>query len=362
LSPQDIELLRQKFVPAVFNTVNKSLPQDKKIWTEVFYSWVKRPGHPRTALPLEARLPGTQTLFFFAAGGQPLKINPALGNMSVYRRLQEVLTTFGNLPEADRAPAGAKEMPDLSQLKYASGGGRYKEAEPPPGRLMLRVYSRPLMRDQKGQYRVARVNHTQVSLVDPNCFEGTPKFKNQGSVVLEPTRDTFWLTEAEWQSLVPADPQEGERLAVPRSASRRLLLYGCQNWWASETATLWGSAEAFKQGDLTATVAEVSPTQITLNLQGEFLLTQVKPYNATFKGRVMGMLRYDRGKKAFGRFDLVVLGDYQGMFMFHPNKTTAGPLPMGYAFELARSDNAADSVVPLGMSLYGKRYLETGSK
>jgi hypothetical protein len=349
-------------VPVVFNTVNKSLPQDQKIWTEVFSSWVKRPGHPLTAVPLEAQLPGTQTMFFFTASGRPLTIDRALGNEPVGKRLRKVLDTFATLPETDRAPAAAKERLDLSQLKYASGGGRFKGAEPPPGRLVLRVYSRALVRDDKGAYRAARVNPTQVCLVDANCIEGTPRFQSEGSSAPEPTRDTFWLTEAEWKSLVPARPREGEQVTVPPSACRRLLLYGCHNWWASETGALWGSAAAFKLGDLTATVAEVTPGQLALHLKGRFSLAQVKPYNAAYKGEVMGVLRYDLGKKVFSRFDLVVLGNYQGMFMFHPDKTTAGPLPMGYAFELAGSDSAADAVAPLGVSLYGKLYLEGGGK
>jgi hypothetical protein len=360
MSSAEIALLEQKFVPVVFNSVNKSLPQDKTIWKEVFHSWTKG-----AALPLEGRLPGTNTLFLFTASGRPVAVDPALRNQTLGRRLQAGLDAFARLPEVERAPAEVKASSDLGALRYASGGGRYSGAEPPPGRLVLRAYQRLLTRDGQGEYRLARVNVTQFQTeqVDPSgrwCgHEGHPLFKAEGSAVLEPTKDMFWLLEPEWQALVPAGARKGDRIALPLSACRRLFLYGCHNWWAAETLIkLWGP-EALRQQDLAVTVTEVSPKQITLRLDGTFQMEQAKPHRAAYKGRVAGLLCYDRAKKAFSRFDMVVLGEYEGIFFCRP-KTTLGPMPIAYAFELAQPACPADDVLPIGLLPHqgGKRYLE----
>jgi hypothetical protein len=363
MGKDEIALLARQFVPVVFNSVNKSLPDDKHVWKEVFHSWTKG-----AALPLEGRLPGTNTLFVFTASGQPIKLEPALRAEPMNRRLQAALAAFANLPEAERAPAEAKAKVDLSKLRYASGGGRYNGEEPPPNRLVLRVFNRLLKRDEQGRYDVARVNWTQFQLMetDPSgcwCgYEGHPRFKTTGARVLEPTRDMFWLMEPEWQALVPANAKPGDKVPMPPSASRRLLIYGCHNWWAAETLIRLWNPEALQQADVTATVTAVTPTEMALHLDGPFHMAQVKPFKAEFKGRVGGVIRFDRLKKEFTRFDMVVLGDYQGIFAGHDATKSIGPVPTAFAFELARHDTAADDVIPIGLTPQkgGKLYLATG--
>ena len=39
----------------------------------------------------------------------------------------------------------------MSQLKYSSGGGRYRGEEPPPGKLVLRAYNRILAHEVRAQ-------------------------------------------------------------------------------------------------------------------------------------------------------------------------------------------------------------------
>jgi hypothetical protein len=159
---------------------------------------------------------------------------------------------------------------------------------------------------------------------------------------------------------MPDGARVGDRIALPPSASRRLLLYGCHNWWAAETLIKLWTPEALRQHDLVAVVEEVSPARISLRLEGAFRLEQTKPHKAAYKGRVGGILSYDREKKAFRRFDMVVLGDYEGLFFCRP-KTTLGPMPIAYAFELARPDCPADDVLPIGLLPHkgGKDYLAT---
>jgi hypothetical protein len=362
MGKEEIATISEKFVPVVFNSVNKSMPGDRQLWKEVFHSWTKG-----AALPVEGRVPGTATIFVFSAGGQPIKLDPALRNEPIGRRFQAALAAFAALPESERAPADAREKLDSEQLRYASGGGRYNGEEPPAGRLVLRAYSRMLRRDDQGRYGIARVNVTQFQLMEfdqAGCFcgyEGHPRFKAERSQVLEPTRDTFWLMEPEWKSLIPADPKPGDKLAWPRSATRRLFLYGCHNWWAAETLIqLWGP-DAIRQAELTATVTSVSSSEIALCLDGPFEMAQVKPFQAAFKGQVRGEVRFDRRKEAFMRFDMLVLGDYHGIFSCRQGKTF-GPVPMAFAFELARHDTPADDVIPIGLTPQkgGKGYLAVG--
>jgi hypothetical protein len=200
-------LLEQKCIPVVFNSVNKSLPQDKKVWKDNFHAW--KGGSP---LPLEGRLPGTNTLFLFTASGRPIALNPALREQTLDRRLQAGLEAFATLPEAERAPADAKVSSDLGALRYASGGGRYSGEEPPPGRLVLRAYQRLLTRDTAAGYRRARVNVTQFQLLETDSsgrwcgHEGHPKFKEQGTLALRTTwfRLAFCPTRAAnaiWQAM-----------------------------------------------------------------------------------------------------------------------------------------------------------------
>src|SRR5262245_1224012 len=137
MGKDEIALISRQFVPVVFNSVNKSLPEDKQVWKDVFHSWTKG-----AALPLQGRVPGTNTLFVFTASAQPVKLDPSIRAEPMIRRLQTALTAFASLPEAERTPAEAKAKLDPSQLRYASGGGRYKGEEPPPARMVLRVYNR----------------------------------------------------------------------------------------------------------------------------------------------------------------------------------------------------------------------------
>lgn len=366
MTSKDIELIKQQFVPVVFNTVNKSLPQDRDIWTNVFRSWVCK---PRAALPLESRLPGTKTICIFAASGRPLTIDAAMRSEPFERRLQEVFSTFEKLPVADRSPADAREKPDLSQLKYSSGGGRYKGEEPPADRLVLHAYNRILTRDEKGDYCPAKINLTQFMVGEGgNCIEGNPKFKTDPRTrVPTPIKDMFWMTSAESKTLIPDGLKKGDVIPLPRSVSRRLLLWGCHNWWAAETLIRLWKPDAVRQANLDATVVETSSSGVTLRLSGEFDLandtSKPKTYRAAYKGQLSGVVQYDRAKSKFTRFDMLVLGDFQGVWYTRSNLDWGPkPVPVAFAFELAGQAGAADDVVPIGLYKGGKEYWETADE
>ena len=86
-----------------------------------------------------------------------------------------------------------------------------------------------------------------------------------------PTNDMLWLMEAEWKSLIPANPKKGDTFAVPRSVSWRLFLYGCHNWWAAETLMQLWQPEALQQGDLT-------PGRHSFIMSGEHLFAQANGF------------------------------------------------------------------------------------
>jgi hypothetical protein len=306
---------------------------------------------------------------FFAASGQPLAIDRASHSEPLDQRLRKVLSVFEKLPEMDREPTDAKKSLDLSQLKYTSGGGRYKGEEPPEGRLVLRAFNRILTRDEKGTYRPARINFTQFMIGEGgNCIEGNPKFKTDPRTrVPEPIKDMFWLTEAEWKSLVPDGLKKDDMIAFPRSASRRLLLWGCHNWWAAETLIRLWKPDAIEQAALTATVVEASSSGVTLKLSGDFDMandtTKPKTYRAAYKGQLSGVVHYDRAKAKFTRFDMLILGHFQGVWYTRSNLNWGPkPVPLAFAFQLAEPDSPADDVIPIGLKKGGKLYWNSGEK
>ncbi|MFP6659166.1 MAG: hypothetical protein VB853_13370, partial [Pirellulales bacterium] len=201
-----------------------------------------------------------------------------------------------------------------------------------------------------------------------NCIEGNPKFKTDHlTYAPEPIKDMFWLTEADWKSLVPTGLKKGDVIAFPRAASRRLLLWGCYNWWAAETLIRLWKPDAIRQTDLTATVVEASSSSVTLKLAGDFDMandtSKPETYQATYKGRLSGMVHYDRAKAKFTRFDMLVLGDFQGVWFCRSNLNWGPkPVPLAFAFQLAKPGSPADDVIPIGLYKGGKLYWNSEEK
>lgn len=208
---------------------------------------------------------------------------------------------------------------------------------PPRGTLVLRSHTRACEYDPRGE--VVR----------------STKGKDGGSVyawVTGPARDWLWLTEAEWKALVPADPREGVSLPVPRAVAYRVCRFylddTCQggHWF-------WESAKQVRSADLTVTVQEVTTGEIRLRLAGAALLvnedagTRLRRCEAAF----LGYLTYDRGKRAFTRFDVAALGDYDLHESTQQRRradiTVARVL--GVAFDLATPDTLGFGMPPYAL-------------
>src|SRR5262249_31690081 len=102
---------------------------------------------------------------------------------------RHVLLRWQELPESERKPH-AIQVGNRGKIDATI-------PTPPPGALILQVFESRLVRDGKGEVQ-RRQKHETFSWGE-----------------YEPGRDQIWLSEAEWQSLVPADPKKGERSSLP---------------------------------------------------------------------------------------------------------------------------------------------------
>jgi hypothetical protein len=208
---------------------------------------------------------------------------------------------------------------------------------PPPNGLILRTFARNLKGDSRGELAVI----TREDIKDRTLYpDWVP-------VYTEPAHFSVWLTEAEWKSLVPADPKKGDTFAVPDPIQKRLFLYHLVNGTFGLPGN-WSLGQ-IRNGELMLTVEEVAPV-LRLRLRGAALLTtdaDPKKAQRGFDALLSGLLTYDPHKKAFTRFDMVAIGDYWGGDYEGGRFKRPGRTPLGISFELAHGDNAIDRVPPL---------------
>ncbi len=276
-------------------------------------------------LPTEGNgwLRGTQ-LVLMTSTGRLLSGSVKYGDRNgLAPALQEVLTAYAKLPEAER------------RAKTVAGEEKPVPA-PPPGGLVLTIYDRPLGRSEQGRYR----------LPEGRDFGGFRTHAPHGQ------RSSLWLTQEECQSLIPENPRKREIRMVPAKLARRICLYGLwpQTLWVVEQTWQPNSVRA---GELRLTVEEVSAKAIRMRLDGSVLLTAKGPLKLYPTGKVLktvenrydarleGRLVYDRADKKITQWDMAALGDYAGCW-FAGNDgwkeaTPESPLPLGFAFELDQS-------------------------
>jgi hypothetical protein len=292
---------------------------------KIYYETWQRFYHAKP-LPGEGKgwLTGSQLVLMTSAGrllsgaikyGDKNGLGPAL---------QEVLTAYAKLPEAERRP------------ETVAGEAKPTPA-PPPGGLVLTIYDRPLGRTADGGMR----------LPEGKDLGGLRPHASHGQ------RSSLWLTADEWQSLLPKDLQKGQTYPVPAKMARRLLLFGLwpHSLWV---VTHQWQPDALQAGKLQLTVEEVSKTVLRLRLHGAVLLASkaghiqyptgkiLKQVDNRYDGTVEGVLIYNRVKQQFTTWDMAAVGDYTGTW-FAGNDgwkeaTAEAPVAMGFAFALDRSD------------------------
>jgi len=247
------------------------------------------------------------------------------------KNIQKALAAWNRLPTSQRLP-GAVKIEDHGPFDSKRG------VEPPAGALIVRVYTRSLAKDSRSQ------------------FFAPAKIKLLGSgatVNSEPNRDFLWLTDTEWQALVPQEATKGEKVEVPESVRRRIFRFHLRD----NSFCLGGiwTPEQIRSGQMKLSVEAVSPKSVRLRLEGAANLgnSGTGKSNVHYDLALCGVLEYNRERNAFDRFDVVALGEYWGFITDTVNGAKPGPYlyPLGVAFELARGSSSADRVPPRGTRL-----------
>jgi hypothetical protein len=192
------------------------------------------------------------------------------------------------LPPGERKP-GAIQVPDRSDGKRA-------EPQPPAGGLIAKVYLRPFVRSTSGRFSYDKI-----------LYLGNGRYES------EPGRDHLWLTEAEWRSLVPADPRPGDSFPLPGPVLQRIVRYHLLFAPNGVVGAAW-SVRALRTASARLTVEEVRPESLQLRLDGSVLLArpdgaEVAQSASGYDARLAGRLTFSRREGAFSRFDLVAFGE-----------------------------------------------------
>lgn len=289
------------------------------------------------------------------AGGEIVCVT-ASGKVLGGKDLQKVLEAWNKLPQSERKP-GAVQVGERGKIDTAKVDRAYPT--PPPGTLILKIHARFLGRADEGHLRHVTPKdfigddkvRAQMVAAYPAAFarerlDGTlPKdvleHKRRGIAerISEAQPDFMWLTEAEWKSLVPANPKKGDQFAVPAALTKRIFVLHL------DPNRLVGEPDRnaiVRSGELNLTVEDISPTSVRLRLDGSALLrvdfeTAQKTGQEGEEARLVGFLNYDLQKKSFTRFDIVAIGDTYGLLspgLGHLTYSRPGRSPYGVAFEL----------------------------
>lgn len=263
----------------------------------------------------------------------------------------EVLENFLELPESERKP-GAVPVPDLKQSEAVIPA-------PPEGGIVLRVHARFLSRSTDGQLRHAQASDFPLMRDKPNVVRNWQKF-------LQPNTEYMWLTRAEWQSLVPANPAIGQKVVVASVISERMARFHLTPQRATTSEGGIISRRSVKTAQLELVVEAASAEHIHMNLRGfvhwgsdydaSKATTPDGPLRQGFDTPLHGRLEYDRKKQAFTRIDIVApghvwgrWGDANGRSMYVERP---GRVPFGFAFELATGSSPSDRIPPGGNGRY----------
>jgi hypothetical protein len=246
----------------------------------------------------------------------------------------QALAAWKALPEEDRRP-GAVALPERGPVDE-----KRQQPTPPPGGLILRVYYRNLARTPSGELQLA----TQKDF---------PHGHNRMNLDAQP--NYLWLTEAEWKSLLPAEPTKGQKVRVADPIADRICLQYLQPMLTFCACSGW-SKERRRGQELHLLVEDVSGENVRLRLEGfADLGAAFDPAKADdlrgpfgYEPRFLGYVDYNPKANRITRFEFVALGDTYG-FPYSEDlawKQTwrPGRHPLGVAFEMVSGNVSADRV------------------
>jgi hypothetical protein len=270
--------------------------------------------------------------------------------------LQRAMKAWAALPESERKPGAiqVEERGPLDPRRNAAKG-------PPPGTLLVRVFNRQLERTPRGEYRHTVPEDYIPALRDPKVV-GTDQATRLWT---QPANDYLWITQAEAQAMMPADPKRGQQIEVPRSLCERIFKYHLDpSRGLSENHNFEHVTAA--AGKLQLTVESVSDAEVRLRLDGFAHLhnprTHLKTYMSPgvkehtqnrripldYDPRLLGYLSYHPAGKVLTRLDIVALGEVRG----RPNgenlvgERLGEANPLGIGFELITNPRPADYLPP----------------
>lgn len=281
--------------------------------------------------------------------------HPELNSKGYLLTLQKALKQWSALPEAERKP-GAVQVPPRGPIDPKRAG-----LIPPEGCLIVRVVNRQLEPDGNGWWRYTKPTDYLPHLSDPKIMAS-----DKATLLwTQPANDFLWVTKAEWQALMPADPRPGLDVKVPVSLCERIFRYHLDPSRGMAEGDSFAHVNA-DAGKLRLTVEAVGAREVRLRLDGVAKLHNPRTHLLTYKSpstersksqvpldyepRLLGYLAYDPMKKAFTRFDVVALGNVRGRPVGANllGERVAPANPLGVAFELVANPRPADFLNPQG--------------
>ncbi len=260
-----------------------------------------------------------QGIYALTASGRLLAYKNAGQSPDVMREvITDALAKWKSLPESERKPGA------VAVGEHGPMDAQFTRT-PPRNGLILTVHGRLLERDASGRF------------TDAACATG------RGD---EASRDHLWLTEAEWKSLVPAEPRAGATFALPAAIAERIARFHLVDHTRGEP-NFW-SREEVRVSEFAVRIDSADAQRVSLRLTGRALLatdTDVAKAQRGFDATLAGSMVFDRARGAFTRFDMVAVGDHWGRGA-HTGPARPGRTPLGLAFELVAGKSPADLVAP----------------
>ncbi|HUE72061.1 MAG TPA: hypothetical protein VMP01_14335 [Pirellulaceae bacterium] len=254
------------------------------------------------------------------------------------RELSSALEVYRRLPKEERTPP----LPDPALAKAP----QRPVPEPPESGLIVRgycTYMRPDVRAGKdGQLVRSREYYYK---------------ENPDRWAAETQSDLLWLTEAEWKSLIPADPRPGAK--VEASAAIQKRFYGTLGIDYME-----GSVNSLpvRESTLTLSVEKADDRQLLLRVEGHAQLgkpltgdSRDQPETRGCELKLVGEISYDREQQRIDRFDLAGVGRAWGNKMNYVGREVRlenHPWHYGIACELVTTDTPADLIPPYNLLHY----------
>ena len=250
------------------------------------------------------------------------------------KELAPALAAYQKLSKDQRTPP----LPDASLAKPP----QRPVPQPPANGLVLRGYCTYMKRDDQGRF----------------VRSGEYYYKeNPDRWMAETQSDLLWLNEAEWKSLLPADPKPGDKSDFAAAIRKRLFSTIGIDYMEGSVNSV-----PLRESTLTLTVEKSNDRQIILRMDGHAALgkefsdaSRDKPETRGCELRVLGELAYDRGRQRIDRFDLAGTGRAWGNKMNYVGREVRladHPWHYGIACELVTGDSPADFIPPYNLLHY----------